>query len=306
MNRLPSSLPDVFELLTQALQHSGRLSESVLAFIDTALFPAQPERLRAFFADDDGPSDRDSLLDLIFSPDLEVQISLEPLLDAARWTVDDHLKLHRRLLASTIHTWIRMPDGDPLARILVTEDIKSRYLKRLNLAWQLDPRVRTSIDQGVAGAIAPKIKVRLRNGHLRPSARQQKVLSLFFERMADDDPDYLACLDLFLSLMETLTEDLPFYDLLAAHKRFLFRSLRQAQRFEDLRRQSNMETLMLQGVRAPHASREALVKQMRLIDLICTGMYGKTEAIAPIMDAPSRSVTGLDDPAGAVRALLDI
>ena len=175
----------------------------------------------------------------------------------------------------------------------------------MNLSWQLDPRVHTSIDDGLSAEMVLQVKVRLRNVNFRPNADQQIVFCRFFERMADDDPDYLACLDLFLSLMGKDVNTQDVYDRLVDHKRFLFRSLEQAKRFEALLRHSNMETLMLQGVRAPHAPQGELTFQMRLIDLICTRMFGKTEVILPPMETPLRVVTDLDTPDAAVRSLMD-
>jgi hypothetical protein len=44
---------------------------------------------------------------------------------------------------------------------------------------------------------------------------------------------------------------------------------------------------------------------MRLIDLICARLFGKTEIIVPPMDAPLRVVTDLDTPDAAVQSLMD-
>jgi hypothetical protein len=153
--------------------------------------------------------------------------------------------------------------------------------------------------------MACNVKVRLRNARICPTAEQQPVLCRFFERMADSDPDYLACLDLLLSLLEKAGRDVDVYDQLVEHKRFLFRSLRQAQRFETLLRRSNMETLMLQGVRAPHAPQGELIHHMRLIDLICASLFGKTEAIAPPLEDPLRIVTDLENPGAAIQSLIE-
>ncbi|WP_419657541.1 uncharacterized protein Dvar_66880 [Desulfosarcina variabilis str. Montpellier] len=305
MNQSHIAPIELLETIIKALENSGQLSESVIAFIETALFPAQPKALAAFLTDDESESERDSLLDLIFSPDLAVQMTLEPLLEAACWSAQDRTALQDQLQASPIRAWIKMPDGRQLACILVPDYIKSRFLERLNLSWQLEPGIRASMDEGLSPAMALKVKVRLRNANLRPNADQQTVLCRFFERMADDDPDYLACMDLFLSLLGKDVNAENVYDRLAAHKRFLFRSLQQAKRFEALLRHSNMETLMLQGVRAPHAPQDELNFQMRLIDLICARLFGKTEIIVPPMDAPLRVVTDLDTPDAAVQSLMD-
>lgn len=295
----------LLEPLAEALEKSGLLSDATLAFVETSLFTPRPEPLASFLKADDDESERDSLLDLIFSPDQDVQITLEPLLEAACWAADDLAALRDQLMARPIAAWIRMPDGTRLVRIPVPDFIKSRYLDRLNVTWCLAGAMRAAIDRHLSPDMALCVKVRLRNGKVRPTADQQPMLCRFFERMIDDEPDFLACLDLFLSLMDrTITAD-GLYDHLVAHKRFLFRSLQQAQRFEALLRQSNMETLMLQGVRAPHAPQDELTAHMRLVDLICVRLFGKTEAITPPMEAPLRVVTDLETPEAAVRSLMD-
>ena len=305
MHRPRSPYRALLQPLTKALEESGQLSEATLAFVETSLFPARPERLVSFLTDADSESERDSLLDLIFSPDLAVQLTLEPLIEGARWSAEDSTALSHQLMATPLRAWIRMPDGTRLVRIPVPDFIKSQYLDRLNIRWHLNEKLRAAIEQHLALDMAVCVKVRLRNGKLRPTVDQEVMLCRFFERMAGDDPDFLACLDLFLSLVDRTVKADCAYDHLVAHKRFLFRSLQQARRFEVLLRRSNMETLMLQGLRVPHAPQEELMAHMRLIDLICTRMFGKTEAIAPPMEAPMRVVTDLESPDAAVRSLMD-
>jgi hypothetical protein len=121
--------------------------------------------------------------------------------------------------------------------------------------------------------------------------------------MADSDADYLACLDLVLSILGQAGESVDGYGRLIAHKRFLSRSLQQARRFEALLRHSNMETLMLQGIRAPHVACEALMHEMRLIDLICRRVFGKTEAIDSPREEPLREVTDSNNAGAVIQAL---
>jgi hypothetical protein len=121
--------------------------------------------------------------------------------------------------------------------------------------------------------------------------------------MADSDADYLACLDLVLLILGQAGEGVDGYGRLIAHKRFLSRSLQQAGRFEALLRHSNIETLMLQGVRAPHVACEVLMHDMRRIDLICCGIFGKTEAIDIPGEEPLREVTDPDNAGAATQAL---
>jgi len=289
--------------IIKALENGGCLTVAILDYIDAVLFSPEPDRLAAFLTDDTD-SQRDTLLDLIFYPDQAVQIDLEPLLEAARYSVADERKLHDRLLARAIPVRVNMPDGRPLASILVPDFIKSQYLARLNISWQMDPHVAAAIENGLSAAMRPIVRVRLRNADICTASGRRDFLCRFFQQMTERHPDYLDCLDVVLSLLQTADKGVDGYDLLIEHKRSLFRSLQQARRFERLMGQSNMETLMLQGVRAPHVSPNALIHHMRLIDMICFGIFGHTEAIDQPMEEPVRQVSDLDTAEAAIQSLL--
>ncbi|BBO90284.1 hypothetical protein DSCOOX_34640 [Desulfosarcina ovata subsp. ovata] len=295
-------LNDLFPRLVSALEHGGRLTRAILDYIGATLFDPSPRRLAAFLADDDD-SERDSLLDLIFYPDEAFQIHLEPLLAASPVTPEDEAALKRRLLERKIQLTIRLPDKRPLTHLVLPVFIKSQYIERLKLSWQLDGPVAAAIASGVSPARVPMVRVRLRNNGLRVQKRGRQFLCRFFECMPDDEPDYLACLDLVLPLLERARGDADFYDPLVNHKRELFRTLQQARRFETLMRQSNMEMLMLQGVRAPHADSGQLLEQMRLIDRICLGVFGHTETLQLPMEEPQREIADLDDTGAVIRSL---
>lgn len=286
-----------------SLETAGCLTPSVLAYVESALFPAERDRLAAFLTDD-SDCERDSLLDLIFSPDASVQIGLEPLLERARYSVDDQRAIHDRLMDMTIETRITMPDGRALVDIRLPDYIKAQYLRRLCLSWQLDDPVAAAVEAGVSSTRRSAVRVRLRNAGIRPAAGRQVFLCRFFERIPDSDPEYLACLDLVLSLLESVDGSADGYDMLVGHKRSLFRRLQQIRRFEALLQRSNVETLMLQGVRVPHGSCEALWERMRLIDRICFGIYGKTEAMALPVDQPLYEVVDPDVPEAVIQSLL--
>ena len=293
-----------FARIVAALADGGTLTADNLDFIDAALFPPTPAALTRFLGDADN-SERDSLLDLIFFPGPAFQLELEPLLESAPLGADDDERLRQRLLATPIEASIRMPDGGSLGAIRLPGFIKRHYLERLNPGWRPSPAVAAAIAQGVAVEHRPLVRVRLRNAGIDPDSDQQRFLIRFFERMPDDDREYLAALDLMLSLLTPWEAGSDHFERLAAHKRTLFRTLQQALRFESLLRRSNMETLMLQGVRAPHAAPDALRQEMRLIDRICASLFGRTEHLVMAVDAPLREIGDADDPEAAVRMLLD-
>lgn len=293
----------LLERIIASLERGGRITAPVLDYIEASLFTPDSDRLCQFLTDDND-SERDSLLDLIFYPDEAFQLALEPLLGASRCSAGDEVAIRDRLLAEPIDAVVRLPDNRPLVRIRLPGFIKSRFLTRLNIAWPMDPEVAAAIDAGVSPTLQLVVKVRLRNAALVFTAHRQRFLGHFFERMADRSPDYLDCLDLVLPLLASAKTDTDAYELLVQRKRSLFRSLQQARRFEVILGQSNMETLMLQGVRPPTVSCDELQREMRLIDLICVGTYGITEAMSPALEEPLRQVSNLETPEAVVKSLL--
>jgi hypothetical protein len=174
----------------------------------------------------------------------------------------------------------------------------------LKVDWTMDADVAAAIDAGVSATLRPRVRVRLRNSGLIFSDTRRRFLLRFFQRLPDDAADYLACLDLVLPLLAELPADSDMADLLVDRKRSLFKSLQQIKRFEDQRRRSTMEVLMLQGVRMPHLSGDAILREMGLIDRICRGLFGRTETIAMPLDEPVRQVADLDSPAAVVQSLM--
>ena len=289
--------------VTAALEAGGQISADVLDYIASALFEPDPDRLAAFLSDD-SDSERDSLLDLIFYPDQALQLTLEPLLAAADCSAADEAALGDRLMDTAIDALVRLPDGRPLVSVRLPDFIKSQFLARLNITGQLNPDVAAAIASGVPEALQLPVTVRLRNAAIDLTDNQCRFLCRLFMRLTDRGPGVMACLEVVLPLLTADPTDSHAYDLLAERKRGLFRSFQQARRFEKLLRRTNMETLMLQGIRPPAASAEDLQRQMRLIDRICLQTYGRTETIVAPMEQPLRQVSDLQTPESVVKSLL--
>lgn len=293
----------LIERIVDALHRGGHLTEDTLDYVDAALFPPDADRLADFLLDDED-SERDSLLDLIFYPDRSMQLALEPLLEAARFSADEARALDESLAGQSLLAPIHMPGGLRLVRIQVPDFVKSRYLDRLNITWQLDPDLAAAIERHVPPSRQSGLKIRFRNAGRRFPSDQRRFLSQMIERLPDDHPDFFGCLDLVLSLLPKSNRRLDAFGLLVEHKRTCFRSLQQVRRFEALLQRSNMETLMLQGVRAPYACADDLIQLMRLIDLVCWHVFGRTEAIDPPMEGPVRRIEDPGDTEAVFRSLL--
>lgn len=289
--------------IAAALEAGGQIGPDILDYIASSLFDPDPGRLAAFLGDD-SDSERDSLLDLIFYPDQALQLTLEPLLAAAGCTVADETALGERLMDRFIDAPVRLPDGRLLVTVRLPDFIKLQFLARINVTWQLNPEVAAAMAVGVPQALQLSVAVRLRNTAFDFSDNHCRFLCRLFSQVPDGGRDVMDCLEAVLPLMTADPADSHVYDLLVEHKRSLFRSFQQARRFDGLLRRSNMETLMLQGLRPPSASADDLQHQMRLIDRICLQTFGKTETIIAPMERPLRQVMDLQTPEAVVKSLL--
>jgi hypothetical protein len=93
--------------------------------------------------------------------------------------------------------------------------------------------------------------------------------------MNASDNELIDCLELVLDVLDDLRDNADVFSGLKARKRFYFKSMLEADKFEAKLKKSNMETLMLQGVRAPYIDKSDAIKKMALIDKVSLSVFGK-------------------------------
>jgi len=87
----------------------------------------------------------------------------------------------------------------------------------------------------------------------------------------------LSAYDFLLSFFEELEDDADLYRALIQKKRFYFQNLQKAERFSAQLNSSNMETLLLQGVRMPYINTAEARRRIGLIDRICYAVFGRSD-----------------------------
>jgi hypothetical protein len=259
----------------------------LIDYIDALFVNAATGDIERVLADEDD-CEREPLLDLIFFPDPSLQGRIEDILEAHDFGIEDETAV-----AAMLH--VEVP-GVALAfrggRTFVPFPLwaAEHFVRRLRITFRLDSGLKGTIEKRFPdGEAATACKVSLRNAGVAQAGPSAGFLTLFFERMTPNDPGFPRCFDFVLGFIGELSPDADPFEFLMAKKRFHHRNLLRALKAEELLRKDNMETLMMNGVRFSHASREESADGMEMIDRIARSLFGKTEHLGPPPDGADPS-----------------
>ena len=218
----------------------------------------------------------DSLLELLFYPDIGLQIQYETQWGHIPFTDQDQRAVIELLQSEPLQVPILLQDKTPAMRIDVPDFVIASFIQRLNIACQPPADLTAVLERNLGNRLHMLTRVHLRNVSFSWQPQQVDLMHLFVNRMADHD-DYETCLTFILSIIQEFGPQVQPYAFLAAKKFFYFQSLCKAEAFERKRQTSNMETLLLQGERSSHGSIEEWRSRMHRIDRICQALFGRTE-----------------------------
>jgi hypothetical protein len=82
-----------------------------------------------------------------------------------------------------------------------------------------------------------------------------------------------------LSFLEDIEDGADVYAALMNRRRISWLLLRKPAQFEEKLKQDNIETLMLRGERAPHVSKEELLKTIAFIERISLAVFDRLDPL---------------------------
>ncbi|MEW6671249.1 MAG: hypothetical protein AB1427_06065 [Thermodesulfobacteriota bacterium] len=275
-------MPQPWQQLEHAIETIWRqgltLSPDALHYIDSTFSNPSLQELERILCDE-SDCEKDSLLELIFFPDLSFQAQIEDLLENCDVTAEDEERLARALAAKRLHTVLLFPDGRGRLPLAVPDWAIARFISRLHISKKPEPDLVDAIRRHVPQPYQALCRVRLRNARLTFTRNKISFLIVFFEKMAVEFRIVLEAYDFLLSFFEELEDDADLYRTLMQKKRFFFQNLQKARRLEVQLKSSNMETLLLQGVRMTHFNMDEARRRMGLIDKIGYAVFGKSDFI---------------------------
>ncbi|MDF1593464.1 MAG: hypothetical protein P1P89_18295 [Desulfobacterales bacterium] len=273
---MPQHLKQLEHAIEIIWQQGLALTPEAQHYIDSTFSnPTLPE-LEAILCDESN-CEKDSLLELIFFPDQALQVQLEALLESHDFAPEDEEKVSRALRAKGLQTTLLFSDNRGSLALAVPDWVIGRFISRLNIAKKPDPALVDAIRRYVPRPYQALCRVKLRNTRFTFTPNKISFLNVFFKKMTAEFRIVFSAYDFLLAFLDELEDDTDLFRALTQKKRFYFQNLQKAERFSAQLKNSNMETLLLQGVRMPYINTDEARRRIGLIDRICYAVFGKSD-----------------------------
>ena len=264
------------------------VSRDILQFMASTFSIERPRDLRELL-DDPDDSEAQSLLELLFTPDDTTRVDLEEIIATSSCTVEDQAAIIDHLSHHDIRVPIRFPAAAETPACRATRHLLETWVRNLKITARLPDEIVAVVDRNAPGRIGSRIKAALRHSRTELSRPQGTFLGRLVEKAECGGPLFLKDLDLCLAIFNEQPAASSLYDLFMAKKRRLLTMLQQAEKFEKQLAASNIETLMLKGVRAPHIDKADARDKIVRIDAVCLAVFGATD---PLLQVPTTADLG--------------
>lgn len=258
--------------LQQILAAGLDLAAEAVRFIDSTFSHPSAAELAAILADDAAP-ERDSLLELLFSPDEGLQLELEDLLDDRPGAGPAPEAVAALLAAAPISATFRFPDGRGRLEAPLTPERARRLVLGLRIDRKLPAAVAAVIGTNAAGPCR-RLRVMLRNARLGFRPAHEEFLCALIPNLDVEDEDGRACFAFALELLSDLGEPPDVRAALAARKKWLVRAVHHGERLREQLRQSNFETLLSRGQRLTWVDDALARRQIGFVDRLSMAAFG--------------------------------
>jgi hypothetical protein len=252
------------------------LSRDVLHYIDSTFSNPSIKELKEIICDETN-CEKDSLVELIFSPDESIQTQLEDLLENQNYQKKDEKKLLNCLYLKKQQATIHFPNSKGLLKLTMSNSATDQFISHLNITSKLDKRLFDAIQMYVCEKSRNYVKVKMRNSRKRLTENKIGFMCAFFKNLKIKNNGNLKCLKYILDFFDELQDDEDIYSALMDKKNLYSQNLQKAVKYEEQLKKSNMETLILQGIRIPFVSKEDALKKIQIIDRISLAVFGKIE-----------------------------
>ena len=279
MNTCKLLADKILEILDEGIS----LSDQVIQYIDSTFSNPTIEALKNILQDDSN-CEKDSLVELLFFPDENIQIQLEEFLEDNSLEREDEEKVLNYLCQRPLVVSFHFPEKRGSFNLEICETTAHQFVKRLKISKQIDRNLISIIKKKVGKKHRNRFTVKIRNSRFVASDNALWLLRTFFEKWDTQSSSALECTDFILSFLEEINQDADIFEALMKKKRFYLKHLKRTEKFEAQLLKTNMETLMLKGKIAAYIDKNEARENMEIIDRISRTVFGKTEYYEPLRE----------------------
>ncbi|MFP4194829.1 MAG: hypothetical protein ACLFRO_07795 [Desulfobacterales bacterium] len=269
---------NIAEKIKARLQDGIRLEKDVLHYIESVTGAAKPDDLLSQLEQGEESCEIESLYELIFYPDEDDQVFLEPLLEEK--AVDQKTAEYIRwyLAKEEIRTRLFYPNGSMTPEITVPGHSINQYLKRLRLTSCIPEKTAEAIRANISDRqLALRMRVRLRNAEFGYSGNAASFICSCLEKMPVKSEEDMARIQWVIDFLGRRDEGTDIYSSLMEEKRRAAEMLRLSSESEQRLSRQPVEALIMQGVNIPCISTDETIRQLNIIDQIALAVFGTTE-----------------------------
>jgi hypothetical protein len=280
MNKCKLLADKVLEILEEGIL----LSDAVIQYIDSTFSNPRIAELQEILKDDSN-CEKDSLIELLFFPDKQLQYQLEELLESEAFEKEDEKEVLHHLCKNPLDIEFHFPENKGPISLRIPEAAAHQFIKRLNISKQITRNLLSTIKTNTTANTKNMFAVRLRNSRFAMTDNALWFLSAFFEKWDTVNNDAFKYFDFVLLFLEELQEDDDIFEALMKKKRFYLKHLKRAEKFEKQLQKTNMETLMLKGQTAAFIDKNEARENIAIIDRISLTVFAKTEHYETVFGA---------------------
>lgn len=257
------------------LARGADLSPEVMRFIDSTFSDPSAAEL-AVILGSDADSERDSLLELLFSPDESIQLELEEfLVTKGSRGLKEEGRVVERICRPPLTAAFRLPENRGVVNVAVTPRLARRFVYQLKIDRLIPESVAADIESRLTGRDRLRLRVLLRGARFDFSPSNTDFLCRLIGQLGFADDGGWESFAFALEMLAGADSAADIGRLLEERKKLLVKALHHSRQLREQLAAANIETLLSRGQRLTWIDETATLRQLVCIDRIGLAAFGR-------------------------------
>ncbi len=277
-------LTSIASTITGYLSRGITAGKDILSFADSTLGIATVDEIICLLSE---PELYDGgIVDLVFSRDQSLSLSLEPLIPLHGLSSKDVDALTGLIMQKQKTTDIFFAGTEKSITVELSMSLVKRYIERHNLCRVLPFRGPGDFPGFLSDEAVISIRVLIRNSRYVSFPCHDAFIVSLIEKLCriNRNGDYslvIDCLEYLLELFNENRSNTDIFGILSARRRRYDDILKNTAYFSEYLHRYSMEYLISQKITPPVADVDSIRKKIYLTDLICSAVFGKPAEAGP-------------------------